>query len=310
MKLLIEVPSWLGDTVMCTPAIENIIKILNKPDITLIGPLSSIKLFENNNHITKTFVLERKNSNLNRFAKNLGRFDIFISFRGSIRSKLLKFFITSNKKYQYNKNIYENLHQVEKYNNFVNNSLGVKLTPGKLKLFKTDVKPKIKGSKLKAGINPGASYGSAKQWHPDRFAEVALKLSKNYEIIIFGGDNEKNISKDIERILLEKGVKNFSNLTGTTSIQGLINKISSLDLFITGDSGPMHIAASFQIPTVTIFGPTNDHETSQWMAEKSVIVKKNLDCQPCMQRTCPLKHHDCMNLIEVNEVLSAINKLN
>ena len=91
MKLLIEVPSWLGDTVMCTPAIENIIKILNKPDITLIGPLSSIKLFENNNHITKTFVLERKNSNLNRFAKNLGRFDIFISFRGSIRSKRLRF---------------------------------------------------------------------------------------------------------------------------------------------------------------------------------------------------------------------------
>ena len=307
MKLLIEVPSWLGDTVMCTPAIQNIVKILNKPEITIIGPLSSIALFENDINIRKTFVLERKNSNLNRFAKSLGKFDIFISFRSSLRSKLLKFFIISNKKYQYNKNKYVNLHQVEKYNNFVNDSLSVKLNPGKLKLSSTD---KTKSSKLIVGINPGASYGSAKQWYPERFAEVAFVLSKNYEIIIFGGAKEKKPSKDIERILVEKGVENFKNLTGMTSIQELINKISSLDLFITGDSGPMHIAACFQIPTVTIFGPTNDHETSQWMAEKSVVVKKALDCQPCMQRTCPLKHHDCMNLIEVNEVLRAVSKIN
>ena len=160
------------------------------------------------------------------------------------------------------------------------------------------------------GINPGASYGSAKQWYPERFAEVAFVLSKNYEIIIFGGAKEKKPSKDIERILVEKGVENFKNLTGMTSIQELINKISSLDLFITGDSGPMHIAACFQIPTVTIFGPTNDHETSQWMAEKSVVVKKALDCQPCMQRTCPLKHHDCMRLIKTKDVLNAVQLFN
>jgi heptosyltransferase-2 len=65
----------------------------------------------------------------------------------------------------------------------------------------------------------------------------------------------------------------------------------------------MHLAAAFQIPTVAIFGPTNDKETSQWMNEKSIIVKKNLECQPCMKRTCPLKHHNCMKLIKASDVL-------
>ena len=71
----------------------------------------------------------------------------------------------------------------------------------------------------------------------------------------------------------------------------------------------MHIAASFQVPTVAIFGPTNDNETSQWSLEKSIIVKKNLDCQPCMKRTCPLKHHNCMSLINADDVLRAVESL-
>ena len=106
------------------------------------------------------------------------------------------------------------------------------------------------------------------------------------------------------------GVTNYTNLVGSTTIQELIIRISSLDLFITGDSGSMHIAASFQVPTVAIFGPTKDKETSQWMVDKSIIVKKNLECQPCMKRTCPLKHHDCMNLIKAEEVLTAIKSFN
>ena len=108
----------------------------------------------------------------------------------------------------------------------------------------------------------------------------------------------------------KKGIKNYQNLAVKTSITDLISQISNLDLFITGDSGPMHIAASFQIPTVAIFGPTNDHETSQWGLEKSIIVKKNLDCQPCMKRTCPLKHHNCMKLIKSDDVLRAIQSFN
>ena len=68
----------------------------------------------------------------------------------------------------------------------------------------------------------------------------------------------------------------------------------------------MHLASSYQIPTISIFGPTKDNETSQWMNKNSVIVKKTLDCQPCMQRVCPLGHHNCMKLIKSEDVLSAI----
>ena len=72
----------------------------------------------------------------------------------------------------------------------------------------------------------------------------------------------------------------------------------------------MHIAASFNIPTVAIFGPTKHNETSQWMNVKSTVIKKTLSCQPCMKRTCPLKHHNCMKEIKALEVLSAVKRLN
>ena len=165
------------------------------------------------------------------------------------------------------------------------------------------------GLSRKLGINPGASYGSAKRWYPEEFAKVANELSSQYDIVIFGGPGEKDIAMDIEKSLIEKGVSNYKNLAGNTTIPELINLISSLDLFITGDSGPMHVAAAFQVPTVAIFGPTKDKETSQWMNDKSIIVKKNLDCQPCMKRTCPLQHHNCMKLIAAVEVLDAVKGL-
>jgi heptosyltransferase-2 len=114
---------------------------------------------------------------------------------------------------------------------------------------------------------------------------------------------------DIEKSLIEKGVSNYQNLAGNTTIPELINHISNLDLFITGDSGPMHVAAAFQVPTVAIFGPTKDDETSQWMNDKSIIVKQNLDCQPCMKRTCPLNHHRCMRLIKSSDVLKFVETI-
>ena len=120
---------------------------------------------------------------------------------------------------------------------------------------------------------------------------------------------EKNIAADIEKYLNQNGVENYQNLAGKTSISNLIRKIATLDLFITGDSGPMHIASALQIPTISIFGSTNDKETSQWKNDKSLIVKKNLECQPCMKRTCPLQHHDCMNLIKSKDVVTAVEAI-
>jgi heptosyltransferase-2 len=272
--------------------------------ITFIGSFVAIEAMKNHPKVVKTVVLDKKYGVLYKTARNLGEFDYFFSFRSSLRTKFLKFLISAKNKYQFDKNKYQHRHQVEKYNDFINDSLNINFPAGKLLLSTINFQSSTQKT---VGINPGASYGSAKRWYPEEFAKVANELSDQYDIVIFGGPDEQDIALDIEKLLIKKDVKNYKNLAGKTTIPELINHISNLDLFITGDSGPMHVAAAFQIPTVAIFGPTKDNETSQWMNEKSIIVKKGLDCQPCMQRACPLQHHNCMKLITSVEVLDAVN---
>ena len=308
MKILIELPTWLGDTVMATPAIENLVSHFNNVEITLLGSFVSIAAFKNHPKVLKTYVLDKQYINLYKKLKDFDEFDVFFSFRSSLRSKFIKFYISSKSKYQFDKKKYIKGHQVEKYNNFINDSLNINTFANKLILHTKEKNTDVKNKLL--GINPGASYGSAKRWYPKEFAKVAIDLSSQYDIIIFGGPNEKDIAKDIEKYLIEKGVENYKNLAAQITINELITQISNLDLFITGDSGPMHLAAAFQIPTVAIFGPTKDNETSQWMNEKSMIVKKNLDCQPCMKRTCPLNHHNCMKMVVASDVLRAVKTFN
>ena len=308
MKILIELPTWLGDTVMATPAIENLVSHFNNVEITLLGSFVSIAAFKNHPKVLKTYVLDKQYINLYKTLKDFDEFDVFLSFRSSLRSKFIKFYISSKSKYQFDKKKYIKGHQVEKYNNFINDSLNINTFASKLILHTKEKNTDGKNKLL--GINPGASYGSAKRWYPKEFAKVAIDLSSQYDIIIFGGPNEKDIATDIEKYLIEKGVENYKNLAAQITINELITQITNLDLFITGDSGPMHLASAFQIPTVAIFGPTKDNETSQWMNEKSMIVKKNLDCQPCMKRTCPLKHHNCMKMVVASDVLRAVKTFN
>ena len=308
MKIIIELPTWLGDTVMATPAIENLVSHFDNVKITLIGSFVAISALKNHPKVHKTYLIEKQYINLYKSLKNLDEFDVFLSFRSSLRSKFIKLCVSSKRKYQFDKKKYLNEHQVIKYNNFINDSLNINTLASKLTLHINDnnqYKNPVTKNRL-LGINPGGSYGSAKRWYPKEFADVAIDLSSQYDIIIFGGPDEKDITKDIENYLIEKGVVNYQNMAAQTSIEELISIISNLDLFITGDSGSMHIAAAFQIATVAIFGPTKDNETSQWMNQKGIIVKKNLECQPCMKRTCPLKHHNCMKMIAASDVLKSV----
>ena len=71
----------------------------------------------------------------------------------------------------------------------------------------------------------------------------------------------------------------------------------------------MHVGSAFKVPTVAIFGPTKVEETSPWMNPKGRIVKRDMECSPCMKRTCPLGHHECMKLLESSEVLNAIEDI-
>jgi len=308
MNILIELPTWLGDTVMASPAIENLANFYKDPKITLIGSLISIETLKNHPKVVNTYVLDKKFVNIYKSLMILEEFDVFFSFRSSFRAKIIKFFVSSQKKFQFDNSKYKIGHQVEKYNNFINASLKINSPAGELIIHNDE--NIIRGKNKILGINPGASYGSSKRWHPKKFAEVAAALSSQYDIIIFGGLNEKDIARDLESYLIKKEITNFKNLVAKTNIRGLITQISHLDLFITGDSGPMHIAAAFKIPTVAIFGPTNDTETAQWMNRKSAIIKKTLPCQPCMKRSCPLGHHNCMRFISAEEVLQIVEEIN
>lgn len=307
MKILIELPSWLGDTVMATPAIENILKNHNDADVTFIGSSIAVEVLKNHPRVSFTHVLKKSYLNLFKTLLNFESFDLFISFRGSFRSKLFRIFVSSKEKHQFNKKKYSVGHQVEKYNNFINDSLQSKNIPGELTLYNKN--ENISHSNRVLGINPGASYGSAKRWDPKKYAKIAVQLSSQYNIIIFGGFKEQDIANEIEEELINNNVNNYINLANKTSIQELISQIRSLDLFITGDSGPMHIAAAYSVPTVAIFGPTNEKNTSQWRNQVGKIVKKNLTCQPCMKRKCPLRHNNCMAKIQAQDVLNAVNLL-
>ena len=303
-KVLIELPTWLGDSVMTTPAIENIINFYNNIDITFIGSYSSIEVFKKHPKTSKTVILSSKIKSLYFFYAELGFFDVYFSFRGSIRAKLTKLTIKAEKKYQFNHKNYPDRHQVEKYVDFVNHSLSSNYPAGNL-INHFDISKSKKSSRL-LGINPGASYGSAKRWYPAQFAKIAIALSDQFDIVIFGGIEEQDFAQQIENLLLNKNIHNYQNLAGKTSISELTKYISDLDILITGDSGPMHLAASLKVPTIAVFGPTNSLETSQWKNSKSIIIKKELDCQPCMKRTCPLHHHNCMKLIEAEEIIKSI----
>ena len=310
MRIFIEVPTWLGDCVMATPAIENIIKLYPDINITLFGTHLSLAIFENHPNIENIIVDKSRTSKFRWLwffstSKNLQTFDKAISLRSSFSSKVFLFFIKAKSKSLYKKNANIERHQVLRYNDFINKTFNANTNAEDLKIFfesNTYTKPTL-------GINPGASYGSAKRWYPEKFAEVAIALSGKFDILIFGSSSELDIAKDIEQELQKNNINNYTNLAGKTDIKTLCQNIAGLELFITGDSGPMHISTAFKVPTVALFGPTKDNETSPWHNPKSIIVKHVIKCAPCMKRVCPLKHHECMKLITPTDVLNAVDNI-
>lgn len=322
MKILIILPNWLGDAVMATPAIELLTQHYKNARLTFVGSYVSIEALKHHPHCQRAIVDETKKANYRlvatyKLAKELGEFDLAITFRNQLHSSLLLRFTNtvvclakkswhSQLLLSHTPKISSNQHLVEQYAKLamINNDDFNGEIP-KLKLY---IKPH-EFSKPTLGINAGATYGSAKRWYPHKFAQVAAAFADKYDIVIFGGPNEVEISMDIEDNLLALGIRNFTNLAGKTTIEELCSHIGGCSLFVTNDSGPMHVAAAYQVPTVAIFGPTRYKETSQWQNKRSTLVRHEMDCSPCMKRECPLKHHECMKGITPSEVIEALKKL-
>jgi heptosyltransferase-2 len=148
------------------------------------------------------------------------------------------------------------------------------------------------------GINPGAAYGPAKRWPPEKFAEVANRLGEEFQLVLFGGPGEEGIVQEIEGRLKVPAV----NLCGKLTLPELASQIAGLSLFITNDSGPMHIGAAYNIPLVAIFGPTDWRETSPY-SPVAQIARIPIECAPCKRRECPLGHHRCMEELSPERVV-------
>src|SRR5450631_1082681 len=155
------------------------------------------------------------------------------------------------------------------------------------------------------GINPGAAFGSAKRWYPERFAEVAGRLAAawNAKVVIFGGPGETDIAAGIERHLDGQ----CCNLAGKTNLRELMALIQRCNFLVTNDSGPMHIAAACGVPLVAIFGST-DHASTSPYTDKAVIVRKEVECAPCKLRECPTDHR-CMTAVSADDVVQAALQL-
>jgi heptosyltransferase-2 len=150
------------------------------------------------------------------------------------------------------------------------------------------------------GISPGAAYGSAKRWPAERFAEVARAYAPG--VVLFGSAAERGLSDTIAR-----DVPGSRNLAGQTTLREFIDLAAACRLFLTNDSGAMHVASALGVPTVTVFGAT-DETTTGPTGPLARIVREHAECAPCLLRECPIDHR-CMTRVTPTRVLEVAEDL-
>jgi heptosyltransferase-2 len=174
-------------------------------------------------------------------------------------------------------------------------------------------------------LNPGATYGSSKRWHAERFAGLARRICSEISgsVVIFGGVREKGIADEIIKEIKkqESGMNDlsgaafpsvlapdrFMNLCGGTGLRELAAFLSECDVLVTNDSGPMHIGYAVGTPLVALFGSTSPELTGP-VGKDATVIRKDVDCAPCFERECRMERLDCMDLISVDEVFNAVQQ--
>ncbi len=158
------------------------------------------------------------------------------------------------------------------------------------------------------GISPGAAYGGAKRWLPERFAEAGAILAgeRRAQIALFGSPEEIPICAAVAQEVFRLGL-NPHNFAGSTPLEQFVEMAAACELFLTNDSGAMHVASALGVPTVAIFGATDDlatGPTGSW----SRVVRQTVECSPCLLRECPIDHR-CMTAVTAEHVVAAAQPL-
>jgi len=152
------------------------------------------------------------------------------------------------------------------------------------------------------GLCPGAEYGPAKRWLPERFAEAATKIStqSSAQWILLGTKNDAAIGEQIAAAIGDHCV----NRIGQTTLDQLIDELRRCSLLLTNDTGTMHLAALLGVPVVAVFGSTEPRLTGP-LGNGHIILRHHVECSPCFLRECPIDFR-CMKAISADEVADAV----
>jgi heptosyltransferase-2 len=334
-RLLIRGTNWIGDAVMTLPAVASIRETWPKAQISVLAKPWVAEVYRLSKDVDHIIIFEEPGRHEGifgkiRLSKELGesRFDCTILLQNAIEAAIIAQWAGIPLRAGYNSDgrgwllthsvrrtaEIRRVHQMFYYLGMVQ-ALGCRPAKRNVYLHKGDdyddlaekLSPRfgIAGNQPLIGIAPGAAYGPAKRWFPERFAAVADWAIGRYDaqVLIFGsagdGPSAAEVKKNSRHSLLD--------ISGKTNLKEAIALIASCDLFVSNDSGLMHIAGALGIPTVAIFGSTNPVTTSP-IGGNSIVVHHDVPCGPCLKAVCP-KDFRCMKLITVEEVCEAARKL-
>ncbi|GAB4319143.1 MAG: lipopolysaccharide heptosyltransferase II [Candidatus Sumerlaeia bacterium] len=331
--IIIKSVNWVGDAVLTTPAVYALKERFPEARIVMVARPWVAGVFRANPAISDLWVVNEKAHwkayvNLIRRIRRM-RFDLGVCFPNSFSAAMLLWAGGVRRRMGYRRDARAMLlnasvavtpdilakRQVEYYLNILRDVVDLNTASRKLRLY-----PEIRECEemdafllslgvgprdFLVGLNPGAFFGSAKRWLPDRFGLAAAHLIQHYgaKVAVLGTERETPIAADVQRHCPHP----LLDLTGRLTLRQLIALIRRTNFFLTNDSGAMHIAAAFDIPMVAIFGST-DWRTTPPHSDAAVIVRRDdVDCAPCMLRECPIDHR-CMTRISVEDVCRAIDE--
>ncbi len=341
MNIAVVLPGWIGDAVMATPALRALrshfvdarITAVAKPYVA--GVLAGGNWFDELIHMQGVWATA---SELRR-----RRIDLAVLFPNSFRSALTVWLGSCKRRVGYGRYwrsplLTDTLETVrgsngrplpspilDAYNKLVEHvgcpSPGWRMNLGTTPLDEAAASHIWHAAGFAADseiicLNPGAAFGAAKHWPSAYFADVARNLAeqRGAGVLVLCGPAERELAREIVTIACHPHVRALSDLTqpaadGPSISLGLTKAlIRRCDLLVTTDSGPRHFAAAFDRPVVTLFGPTHIAWTETYHP-RAIHLQKRLDCGPCQQRVCPLKHHRCMKELPPAEVFEAARRL-
>lgn len=337
-KILVRSTNWIGDAVMTTPAVRTIRENFPESEITMLVHPWVSDVFRFSPRVDRLIFYEKKGRHrgVKGFLQLAGelrqeQFDCAILLQNAFEAALLTLLAgipvrggyTTDGRGLLLTNCVDKINELNKkhevnYYQRIMLGLGFRLAPNELELYipgdQIDhAKQRIaectgnKAGRSKViGFNPGAAFGPAKRWPAEKFADLATMLIRQVDatILLFGSAADQETAATIRK-LAGPAASRIVDLTGATTLIEAMALIGECDVFVTNDSGLMHVAAALHTPLVAIFGST-DHIATGPYSDNAVVIRKPLACSPCKKAQCPEKHFRCMKLIDSKEVCTAV----